>query len=317
MLAAARLLNSALDRVAGDCKSNLNAVIPNKFAGGGGRLAWMPVRVSPNRPVVYYIESNEDLEEQFHWIFGPYVLDDYVEELESMLHDVVHGDKSSYVCSTVRMEVLRTSAMLQIQQIFIRPCLQRHGVLGKILLYLARRVTDATISVAGCLPESSAAIKNRYGGDDPAVFEQTVDGASGLITFTMVNPHAFVERFAPLDDIAYPSYHDLNGCEISDMDCKWAQFARFVHYEEVGDGLVFLQFKEGYYDDADDCYMSIDNFRSDCFSCIDDLKQAYDKKYTPDDQEKWDEYDWAIWFVEELVGADEIPKSVLFITTNH
>jgi hypothetical protein len=328
MMTAVKLLNSSLDMLMG--KSHLNAVIPTEFSGGNGKLNWIPMRTERGLRS-YPIESNEDLEEQFHWMFGPYVLDDYVGELEFMLHDVVSNDagKCSFVCSTVRIEVSRIQGLiLQIQQIFIRPCLQRHGVLGKILSYLAEHVTDQQISVEHCLPESSAAMIKYYGGGDSSLFTQDVGQGNGLITFTMINPKAFQEMFAKLEKRAYPLYEALNGRALSTLEWTWGQFARFVQEEELDDSLVSHQFEVGYGDE------DMHYFRNLCMSMYEELmslKEIYLEKLPmgylnrtaqeieADEDEQNGYFAWryklchnAMVFVEHLRKADVLPHAEFF-----
>ena len=294
-------------------KCSLDAVIPTAFAGGKGMLNWIPTQAFSNVRF-YAIESNEDLEEQFHWIFGPFVVEDYAAELESMLHDVVFGDKSSYVCSTVRIEVLRMrGAMLQIQQIFIRPCLQRHGVLGRLLLYLARHVTTEQLSVQHCLPESSAAINKYYGGDDARIFTRDAGGGNGLITFTMNDPKAFQEQFASLEDREYPWYADLNGRGMSDVEWEWAQFARFVHEEGLDDSLVDCQFKTGYGDvSRGDFLGQCDDFKRELMDTCDECEQYLEWDNDDADERFHERYNSAIAFMERLYKAKLIPAPALF-----
>jgi hypothetical protein len=317
MLTTAKVLNSSLDRLVCDDKSFLGAVIPRPFSGGKGQLAWIPVR---RVGLVCPIESNEDLEEQFHWMFGPYILDDYVGELESMLFNVVHGSERSYICSTVRIEVFRVrGVMLQIQQIFIRPCLQGHRVLGKILLFLAKNAINEEISIAHCLPASATAIRKYYDGDNSHIFTQEVRKKDNAVTFTLKDRVEFEKRFSSLDSRPYPLNKDLNRDDMTSMDLEWARFARFVHEEKKDVQLIDYQFKNGYRDlkehdffsECEDLEISLtfDNYLHEEMILDPEEQDSETKIYYVRQR---DLYQGVISFLQHLSSSMHVPRPALF-----
>ena len=58
------------------------------------------------------MKCHRDLEERFHWSYGPYLMRDYPEQINSMLNKIISyanggEDRSGWVmCSAVRMKIM-------------------------------------------------------------------------------------------------------------------------------------------------------------------------------------------------------------------
>ena len=294
-----------LDRSLG----TLLAVIPHNDRGGEA-LTWIDGRDPNNRdPAV--VVTNAEIEEKFHQIFGPYVLDGYEYELRDMLTDSIRCKRGThhYTCSTVKLDYHRMNNVLfTIHQIFIRPCLQRHKVFGKIILFFARNLPrECTFTIDNCQSASSAAIDKHYGGNECSIFERTTREHDGLVTYEVKNRDALIKKLEFLDRIPFPSIAELNGkaC-LSDLDVRWANLAKLHHDYDFyyGDELFRKQFIYG--------YNSID-FLYEFWNICSDLKQEirkilhHTRHDDPDDDDEQMRLKDAIHTIDLLLHEDDFP----------
>ena len=245
-------LNRLLDRVLVD--KSLNAVFARE--AHEEFFSW-------NDGVV--IKSNADLEEQFHSVYGPYICDDYVGQLEEMLsecvemanREAVNGKEDPRMwngwkmCSVVRMKVRISSyhldighgCALVIENIFIRPCLRGKRILGKILKFFASRLhAGVRMCIFKCYSSSQAAMDKYYGGGDTNVFDSFTGresrraGVGTYKTYVMARDgngscaQSQQKLIAYVDRCGaeYPKAELLNGKghdEISESEWNWAKLA--------------------------------------------------------------------------------------------
>lgn len=299
----------------------LHARITHPYTGRG--LEWLDFYGIDGMRAVE-IKSNTDLEEQFHWMFGPHVIDGYVEELEDMLSSIVHGSGESFICSTVRIECTKLAGRLfSIHQIFIRPCLQKNKVLGKILLFLAQRLAGYVISIENCMPDTVNALNKYYGGADASIFETDVAHTSGYMTYRIKDIGKFIEKIKYVADIPYPSYETLNSKRhLSRRDIEWAKYARVQHKYMIQPNILEYQFRKGYKD------VSLEEFRAVCKEVYEQANDLITQKeicviydrdpdITPEEMNEAysvvSEFSVLCDMTEKLLYSNEFPHADLFI----
>ena len=124
--------------------------------------------------------GNEEIEERFHRLYGPLLTDDYAIDMQDMLQKIIdthHNGKNMherwFMCSSVRLRISASNPFMSggtllpgginLEIIFIRPRLQGKGILGNILLYLARRVKgESYIRIDECYEDTQKAMDLRY-----------------------------------------------------------------------------------------------------------------------------------------------------------
>lgn len=256
-------LNSLLDRVL--CHGSLNAKLPDrKFSSGF--LNWDSSGMFP-------VGSNADLEQHFYEVYGPYIRDEYVDEMNGMLEYIaLKGNNCEawdgwVMCSIVRMKVKTGKYHLHIghvntiaiETIFIRPCLNGCRILGKILQFLAMKTSSGVrICISECGSVSAAAIDKYYGGTDSEVFRRYAMHLSrhdgGFFTYVLDGTESFdvskqkLLGYIESCSVAYPSAETLNGIkrdEIPDLEWKWNTLAFMNQKYKLGLKIVWYHFKGG------------------------------------------------------------------------
>lgn len=244
------------------------------------------------------VMANTDIEEQFHEKFGPYVLDGYGDEMELMLADSIalKEGKESFICSMLMLDFYSTDNLIFIiNGIFIRPCLQRHKILGRIILFFARNLPwGCSLVIGNCQSALSKAIDKHYGGTDSNIFRRAI--WDGLVTYELKNRDALIQRLTFLDGIPYPRIAELNGkAHLSELDVRWANFAKLQKDYRFHNGIEMLdrQFTFGYDD------LNFDDFVGLCLDLQEEIKEKlyYIKRdnrrdnYFEDDQDEDNYYE--------------------------
>lgn len=244
----------------------LQAFIPER-PYNGHRILWDDDENSE-------MNCHRDIEERFHWSYGPFLRPDYPLQIESMLNQITvnanKGDGRSgwIMCSTVRMKIicmpLGEISELWIEAIFIRPCLQRNRILGKILRYFAEHLNSSVkFSIRNCFPESQTAMDTHYGGKNNKIFlriENFERGSGKLlsVTYTLmgntaqetsISKSSFLELTSSLSDVYYPNHNDLNGKlwqEIPQNEQSWAEIAVIDSEHNIHSELISMCFRFGF-----------------------------------------------------------------------
>jgi hypothetical protein len=222
-------------------------------------LAWREEHPSDVESAV--IRSNEQMEERFHEMFGPLITQTYSTDLENMLQQIIDGYNNNQIhsntwfsCSVVRLKVSVDSPFkwedklhngaIKLETIFIRPRLQRKGVLGHILHYMASHTPETcNIKIEECLPASASAMDNKYEGSNTDIFYRGRD-RNNMVSYTMRNKSLFIEK---VQIPSYPDFSDLNR-NIPPSDHArpaWAIVAKISQKYKIGLGihLVTMHFK--------------------------------------------------------------------------
>jgi len=256
-------LNMSLDRILN--YRQLNAVLPlspNKFKA----LNWTDTDGDS-------VGCNADLEERFHAVYGPYIREDYVKQINEILQEAVDRVENNQnwsgwrMCSTVRLK-LRTGnyqlqpfhlKMITIECIFVRPCLQKTRILGKCLQFLALNTSEnVRICVSECYAAASGAMDKYYGGNDAEVFSKSGGHARGVdipyTTYLSVGENSFKESKQKLvdyvhsADVEYPNCEILNGIrmdEITELDLNWSTLALMNVKYDLGLRIINFHFVIG------------------------------------------------------------------------
>jgi hypothetical protein len=244
-----------------------------------------------------FVLGNEDMEAKFHEMFGPYITDDYHRDIEDMLSRILHeyGTKQEwsatwFTCSTVRLYVSarypdesvakkqrvgdgksdteksgQKNGAIIFEIIFIRPRIQRMGILGKIMYYMANHLPEACDFIINHPARILFnPIEQMYHGGDNMIFEKIVDEDN--VKYTMTDKSKFVKEVGPyIESTNYPETTSLNE-NISDVDHSrkvWAVIAVIVQkYDiDVGQILIKMHFKTNY-------YSALRELRLQCDTCI-------------------------------------------------
>lgn len=256
-------LNMSLDRILN--YRQLNAVLPsspNKFKA----LNWTDTDGDS-------VGCNADLEERFHAVYGPYIREDYVEQINEILQEAVDRVENNQnwsgwrMCSTVRLKLRTGNYQIQpihlktitIECIFVRPCLQKTRILGKCLQFLALHTSEnVRICVSQCYAAASGAMVKYYGGHDAEVFSSIVGYERRVdipyTTYLSVGENEFKKskeklvEYAKGADVAYPSCETLNGIrmdQISELDLNWSTLALMNVKYDLGLRIINFHFVIG------------------------------------------------------------------------
>ena len=306
----------------------LLAVIPHNDRGGEA-LTWIDGH-DPNNRHPAFVVTNTDIEEEFHMIFGPYVLDGYEAEMEEMLADSIALKKGrrSFICSTLKLDFYSTDNIsFIINRIFIRPCLQRHKILGRIILFFARNLPWGCCLVIGnCQSVLSKAIDNHYGGTDSSIFRRRIWSDDGPVTYELRNRGALIQRLAFLDGMPYPRIAELNGkSHLSELDVRWANLAKLQqdYWFHNGIEMIARQFTFGYND------LNFNDFVNLCCDLQEEIEETlyYIRRdnrrdnYDEDnyDEDNYDEYnfneqmrlEYAMKTLNLLINEGDLPIAMI------
>ena len=318
-----RELNSSLDRMLlKSTNAGLNALIPHSYTTRGN-LYW----IDPNNPSLHNIptmRNNHDIEQQFHWVYGPYVSEHYESQISAMIRQIVNEKDGYFMCSTVKVDTIFWVDTLSINIIIIRPCLQKRHVFGKILYEIARQLPeDIVLQINNCMPESQRAMDRYYGGSDPDVFKKSNDTmqkrGNDYVTYTLLDRAQFQEIYEALNVSPLPAAIKLNGKETSAEEEVWSRFAEAnVNTGFLAKKFVEYQFKIGY------TMIDVPEFHNECSKILSTLEQKIEadkilhSQHDITDREDRDaqarivEIDVLRTKIQNMLDEDNLPNAMLF-----
>ena len=248
----------------------LQAIVP-KFAYNGHKIKWDESEGSG-------MNCHRDIEERFHWVYGPYLMPSYYEHFIFMLKTIVDfansgtGASNWFMCSVVRMKIafyqFEQYPELCIEVIFVRPCLQKKGIFGQILKYFAENLNDnITFSIHQCFPESQQAMDSKYNGRNEDIFVRTENLARGTDSSDSIvhsvsyklngktgsriseSKNKFLKPLTPFNAYQQTTANFLNGLnweEIDTTEQSWAEIAVINAELNIQSTLISMQFQIGF-----------------------------------------------------------------------
>ena len=316
-------LNSSLDRLLQiSNNARLNAPIPYPYTGRG--IAWIdPMNPYHRDPRIMH--NNTDIEEQFHWVYGPYVLDNYEEQINNMIRDISTSDGGHFMCSTVKIDTTRILNTLIVNIIFIRPCLQKKHLFGKIISGLAEHLPQQiTLEISNCLPESQNAINKYYGGTDTTVFQTTTRSGEGGdtndVTYKLINSVRLQEIYANLHVPPLPHAIELNGRDLSPIEIEWSELAENNTKLGLVSKFVEYQFKTGYADISLTAYnLEIDSILNELEDRMQDNAVVFDPRDEDTTPEEVEEANLQNMYIDNIIANihnlhddKNLPTAMLF-----
>jgi len=267
-------LNSLLDRfLQKSTNTGLNALIPYTYTTQGN-LYWIDPHNSSDIHSAPRMRNNNDIEQQFHYVYGPFVSDNYEDQINSMIYEIVKRKDGHFMCSTVKVDTIYWGETLSINIIIIRPCLQKRHIFGKILYELSKQLAEnIVLQINNCMPESQRAMEKYYGGSDLSIFdkpEKTDRQPNDYVTYTLLDRAQFQKIYEALGT-SLPTATTLNGKETSEEEKEWARFAEANAKTGLANKLVEYQFKKGYGE------IDLSGFIDECYEISHILEQEMDE----------------------------------------
>jgi hypothetical protein len=255
-----------------------------------------------------FVYNNYDIEEHFHWYYGPYITNDYHIQLESMLNDIIvyskgnnYGDKW-FMCSTVRMKISCYKNILQLNIIIIRSRLQRSKLFGKILLYIANNLEDdITFIIKECYEYCSSSIDKYYFGCDILIFERIEyimrSNLKKVVDYKLKDKKLFLQKNILIN------YKVLNEIEnLEQISLLWTNAAILCNKYNICVFVINNQFGFDFFKEItlESTIYELNNSKND----IGELKNIFETIYSIDN------FSYPIFYVKDLKLLDDFKSAI-------